>query len=50
VVAFGATGEDASAVKNDADAGGFTCAARENPKSKMVRSLIQKYIALNKMF
>ena len=43
-MAFGAAGSGAPAVKSEADAVGFTCAARENPKSRMVRSLIQNYI------
>jgi hypothetical protein len=40
IVAFGAAKRGTPAVKNEADAVEFTCAARENPKSKMVRSRI----------
>jgi hypothetical protein len=43
MTAFGAAGRGTPAGKNEAEAVGFTCAARENPKSKMVRSLIQIY-------
>jgi hypothetical protein len=38
--AFGAAARGTPAGKNEADRVGFTCAARENPNSKMVRSLI----------
>jgi hypothetical protein len=44
MVAFGAAERATLAGKNEADAVEFTCADRENPNSKMVRSLIEKYI------
>jgi hypothetical protein len=40
MVASGAAERGTAAGKNEADAAEFTCAVRENPKSKMVRSLI----------
>lgn len=44
MIVFGAAGRGPPALKSEADAVEFTCAARGNPRSKMVRSLIEKYI------
>lgn len=44
---FGTAERGAAAVKNEADAVGLTCAAKGNPKSKIVRSLILGDIGRN---